>query len=343
MAVAVVSVLTFAIAPSPYVIEQPGPAYNTLGTVSISGTDTPVISVTGAPTYEASGALNLLTVTIVGNPDSRLSWLEAGMAWFDANKKLLPMDAIFPPGQSVDEQTKVNQAQMTNSQQDAVAAALLNMGYPVQRLVTVQGFADNSPADGPLAIGDVIVDANGTPVETVAELKSVINSLAGAPVPLTVERLGQTRHEVITPIQTDDGTWVIGIGATVAYTFPFDVKIQLDNVGGPSAGMMFSLGIIAKLTPTGNLTGGEIWAGTGTIDSDGNVGAIGGIQEKMVSAKNSGAKYMLAPELNCDQVTGHIPSGLEVFAVSTLSEARTAVETVAAHGDIAQLGRCPAS
>lgn len=342
MVVAIVCALVFAITPSPYVIEQPGPVYNTLGEVTIKDAQTPVISVDGATTYDTSGALNMLTVSIVGNRENPLSWFEAGLAWFDPHKALLPVDAIFPAGQSSDEQSKVNQAEMVDSQQEAIAAALINMGYPVVRDVTVSALTEGSPSAGILEVNDIITSANGRPVNSVTDLRTQVNATNGAPVSLDIIRNGFAKSVSVTPTKAESGAWVLGIGAKVAYQFPVKVTIQLDNVGGPSAGMMFALGIITKMTPTGNLNGGKNWAGTGTIDADGHVGAIGGIAQKMAGARSAGAQYMLAPKSNCDEVIGHIPAGLEVFAVETLDEARHDVETVASGGDTSQLARCTA-
>ena len=126
---------------------------------------------------------------------------------------------------------------------------------------------------------------------------------------------------------------------SVTYDFPFEVQIQLDKVGGPSAGMMFALGIIDKLTP-GQLQGGENVAGTGTIDQSGAVGPIGGIQQKLHGALESGATWFLAPADNCDEVTGNIPDGLTVFSVSTLDQALTALEGIKT-GDTSDLPTCP--
>lgn len=342
LSIAAVCAAVFAFAPSPYVIERPGPVYDTLGEVEIEGSTVPVISISGAPTFETSGSLDMLTVSIVGNREHPLSWLQAGAAWFSPDQKLLPIDAIFPAGQTSEQQSEQNQALMVNSQQDAVAAALLNLGYSVGRDVTVQGFADSSPADGVLEVGDIITEANGVPVQSVTQLRKIINELGGAAVPLTVSRAGETLSVSVAPVTASDGSYVLGIGATVAYTFPLDVTFQLDDVGGPSAGMMFALGIITKMTSPGTLVNGKRWAGTGTIDSDGNIGPIGGIQQKMRGARSAGAEYMLAPRGNCDEVTGHIPAGLDVYAVGTLDQAKTVVETIASGAATSQLERCPA-
>jgi PDZ domain-containing protein len=113
----------------------------------------------------------------------------------------------------------------------------------------------------------------------------------------------------------------------------------LNNVGGPSAGMMFALGIIDTLTP-GELNGGQDVAGTGTITADGTVGPIGGIRQKMWGALDAGADWFLAPESNCDEVVGHIPGRLKVFAVKTLDDSLDVLEAIRDDGDLSALPTC---
>jgi len=146
-----------------------------------------------------------------------------------------------------------------------------------------------------------------------------------------------------TTATASDGTTstVIGIGTKTTYDLPVDITIQLDNVGGPSAGMMFALGMIDLLTP-GELNGGKDVAGTGTIDADGNVGAIGGIRQKLFGAKDAGAEWFLAPESNCDEVVGHVPDGLTVFAVKTLDDSLAALKAIADGADTSKLPTCSA-
>ena len=143
----------------------------------------------------------------------------------------------------------------------------------------------------------------------------------------------------VTPEKASDGSILLGIGAGATYQFPFTVDIQLDNVGGPSAGMMFALGIIDQLTP-GELNGGKSVAGTGTISADGTVGAIGGIRQKLFGAVGSGATYFLAPASNCDEVVGHVPAGLRVFAVKTLSDSLTALGDISSGQGLDSLPTC---
>jgi PDZ domain-containing protein len=121
----------------------------------------------------------------------------------------------------------------------------------------------------------------------------------------------------------------MGVDIIEQYKFPFSVKFSVGDIGGPSAGMMFALGIIDKLT-SDNLTGGKFIAGTGEITSTGQVVPIGGIQQKMVGARDAGATVFLAPAGNCSDVRGAIPSGLRVVKVATLSQAMTDLEELKA-------------
>lgn len=338
VAVATLVALLFIITPSPYVIEQPGPVFDTLGTVEIGDEKVALISISGAMTYPTDGELNLLTVSVVGNPDSRLSWVEAGLAWFDSKKALVPIELVFPPGETADQRQEQDAAAMSSSQESAIAAALTHLGYELNPILTVSLVPEEAPAFGLVETGDVIIAANGVKVSTVESLREQVQNAEGNPVTLDLVRAGEATSVVVTPAETD-GVWLLGIGATTSYDFPFDVSITLDDVGGPSAGLMFALGIVDKLTPN-ELTQGDVWAGTGTISGEGVVGPIGGIRQKMLGARDAGALYMLAPRENCDEVIGHIPDGLEVFAVSTLSEAEEVVVTASSGADTSQLGRC---
>lgn len=334
-----VLVVGLAAVPSAYVIEQPGPWFDTLGAVSIPDPQDeekkikiPLITIEGAETYPTTGELDLLTVSVLGNPEQTPSWLEVASAWFDPSKAVVPVDAIFPPNESTSDREAANTAQMVDSQQDAIAAALTNLGYDVVLGVEVLGFTDTSPAQGILQAGDIITTLNGTSVESVPQLRELLDT-NGTETPAEV---GYTRNGVptlaqITPINVD-GNVVLGIGAKSKYEFPFQVTIRLDDVGGPSAGLMFALGIIDKLTP-GETTDGNHYAGTGTIDAAGNVGPIGGIRQKLYGAKKAGATYFFAPADNCDEVIGHVPAGLDVFAVSTLDQALNVMNYVEMHGE----------
>lgn len=340
--VAIVIGVIFAFMPSPYVIEQPGPVYDTLG-VAENGDDeeVPLIEIPDETTYPTDGELNLLTVSVVGRPGQTPNWLEVLAAWFDRTRSVIPVEAIFPPGISSEDRDAQNQAAMVDSQQDAIAAALVELDYDFPREVTVAGLLEGSPADGILEEGDVIVSFDGTDVNSITELQTAVREHGtDAPAQVDIIRDGAPLTVEVTPVDRD-GTAVIGVGVRMVYEFPIDVELQLDDVGGPSAGMMFALGIVDKLTP-GPMTGGEIFAGTGTIDSAGRVGPIGGIRQKLWGAERAGADWFLAPESNCDEVSGNVPDGVTVFAVKTLDEARTIVEDVADGEVTGSYPSCPA-
>jgi PDZ domain-containing protein len=341
---ALVALLVMTFLPTSFVIQRPGPVYNTLGEAqSADGTMVPLISVEGAATYPTEGALDLLTIETVGNRERTPSWLELATAWFDPSRAVIPLDAAFPDGQTSEERNEQSAFMMIDSQKEATAAALLDLGYDVDPYLRVYGIIDDSASVGILEAGDVIVDADGTAITDVEQLRDIIKALAGDPVPLTIERDGVQKTVEVTPQETrdDDGekSWLIGVTLITDYDFPIDVTIQLNNVGGPSAGMMFALGIIDTLTP-GELNGGKDIAGTGTIRADGSVGAIGGIRQKLFGARGAGADFFLAPASNCEEVTGHVPDGLRVFSVHDLDDALAALDAIAADGDLDALPSC---
>lgn len=341
LAGAVVGVLVLGSAPAPYVIERPGPVFDTLGEVSVGDEAVPLIEVDGAETYPTEGQLDLLTVRIQGSPQSPPSWIDIATAWFQSSHSVVPVEAVYPPGQSDEEADEQSALEMQTSQQEAVAAALAELGVDYSSVVLVADVEPDAPAAGVLEPGDEILAAGGVPTPDVSVLREEIGANGvDDPIELTIRREGEERAVEVTPEFADDGeTAVIGIYVGGRYDFPFDVTIQLENVGGPSAGMMFALGIYDTLTP-GALTGGEHVAGTGTITAGGDVGPIGGIRQKMYGAEAAGADWFLAPFDNCGQVVDAIPEGLEVFAVSTLDEALAVVEAIGTGGDLGGFARC---
>lgn len=335
VALGVLFSLTFL--PTSFVIERPGPVYNTIGTAETAdGEELPLIEVSSSErTYETGGSLDLTTVQVMGNRERTPSWLELALAWFDPSRAVLPLDAVFPDGETSEQRETENAALMVDSQSEATAAALRALGYevPGSTRIGVLETTAGSPADGVLEAGDVVTAANGADLDDVDRLREIIAAGEGEPVEIAVVRDGEDEIVSITPERTvveGEEVWAIGVilQPTTDYDFPVDVTIQLDNVGGPSAGMMFALGIVDVLTP-GMLTGGEDIAGTGTIDGDGEVGPIGGIRQKLYGAREADADWFLAPDSNCDEVVGHVPDGLRVVSVGTLDEARAAVEAIA--------------
>ncbi|MBN9169405.1 MAG: PDZ domain-containing protein [Microbacterium sp.] len=345
LTVALVALLVLTFLPTAYVIQQPGPVFNTLGTApSADGKEVPLISVKGAKTYPTKGTLDMLTVQVVGSRERTPNWFELALAWFDPSRAVLPIDSVFPTGQTTQERNEESAAMMVDSQKEATAAALTHLGYDVHPKLSVYSLTDDSAAQGKLRKDDVIVAANGTTITDVDTLRRIVNDADGSAVTLTIERDGARQDVSVTPKKlTTQGTttWLLGVSLITDYDFPIDVTIQLNNVGGPSAGMMFALGIMDTLTP-GQLNGGKSIAGTGTITADGTVGPIGGIRQKLYGAKEAGASYFLAPDSNCDEVVGHVPSGLRVFAVKKVDDSLAVLDALRSGGDLDALPTCTA-
>ncbi|MET4093420.1 S16 family serine protease [Arthrobacter sp. UYCu712] len=321
--------------PVPYVVESPGPTFNTLG----NDNGKPVISVTGHEAFPAKGNLDLTTVYVDGGPNGPVSVFEAFSGWLDATKAVYPEELIYPRGVTKEQSQQESAVAMTTSQENAVASALKELNIPFEQKMQIAGIPADSASSGKLKEGDLLVSINGKPITALSVVQAELAAGNGAPVTVVVERDGSSVPVSITPAKASTGRFILGVMLQYKFTFPFDVKISLDKVGGPSAGMMFALGIVDTVTP-GDLTGGKHIAGTGTITPDGTVGPIGGIGQKMHGARSGGATMFLAPAANCDEVVGHIPSGLQVVKVENLAEARKAVELAASGADTSGLPAC---
>ncbi|KTR20694.1 YlbL family protein [Curtobacterium citreum] len=343
---AVVLGLLASFLPSPYLIEVPGPVYNTIGTQrqgsGKDAKDVELIQIDGAQTYPTSGALDMLTVGIQGDATNRPSWTSVVRALFSRSEAVIPASAIYPEGTTTQQVNEQDAADMQSSQQSAVAAALIHQGEELPTRLEVGSVQPGSAADGTIRKGDVITAFDGEQLTTNVDAGTLRAAVAkhgtSSPATVTIERDGESRQVEVTP-RDEQGAALLGVGVTERYDFPFRVKIALQDVGGPSAGMMFALGIIDELTP-GKLNGGKHVAGTGTITADGEVGAIGGIRQKLYGAKDAGATVFLAPADNCDEVVGHVPAGLDVYKVATLDQAVTDLQTIASGKSTAGLARC---
>ena len=322
---AVIAALVAAILlPVPYVILGPGPTLNTLGR-DFSGK--PLITISGHRVYPGSGHLNMVTVSYQGGPGDEFNVFTALRGWLNHSEAVVPESELFAPGQSLKQVQQADQAQMTSSQQTATAAALHQLGIGYKTAAGVVATEKNLPAAAVLRAGDLITAVDGQPVSGPSQLTSLIKSHAATgPLHLTISLSGVTRQVQITPKQFS-GRPVLGVIVQQQFQFPFPVQISIGNIGGPSAGMMFALGLIEKLTGM-NLTGGKFIAGTGEISPGGAVSAIGGIQQKMVGARDAGATVFLAPAGNCSDTKGAVPAGLRVVKVSTLSGAIAALRAV---------------
>ncbi|MET3810301.1 S16 family serine protease [Arthrobacter sp. UYEF3] len=321
--------------PVPYVIESPGPTFNTLGTDN----GKPVITVSGHEAFPAKGELDLTTVYVDGGPNGPVTVFEALSSWLNPSKAVYPQELLFPSGVTKEQSQQESAVAMTTSQENAVASALKELAIPFEQKLQVAGVPDGSASKGKIQEGDVLVSIGGNPVTALSVVQGELAAGNGKPVTVVVDRNGSQLPLTVTPSKSPNGRYLLGVVLQYKFKFPFDVKISLDKVGGPSAGMMFALGIVDTVTP-GDLTGGKHIAGTGTITPDGVVGAIGGIGQKMVGARSGGATMFLAPAANCDDVVGHIPAGLQVVKVESLAEARHAVELAATGGDTSGLPAC---
>ena len=324
--VATVAAIAVAVLfPVPYVILTPGPTLNTLGESS----GKPLISITGHPTYPTTGHLNMVTISYEGGPGVTLNVFQALRAWLDPSEAVVPESELFPPGQSAQQTQAQDTEQMASSQELATAAALTQLHISYQTQVEVHSTIAGYPASKVLKAGDLIEAVDGKPVDGETSLSSMITAHpVGTTLQIEVLRAGKTLTVPVAS-KTSGGTAVIGVQVQQQYKFPFNVNITVGDIGGPSAGMMFALGIIDKLT-TDNLTNGKFIAGTGEITASGQVQPIGGIQQKMVGARSAGATIFLTPAGNCADTAGAVPAGLRVVKVATLSQAVSDLEALKA-------------
>ncbi len=319
----------------PYAVNAPGPTFDTLG----EHDGVPLIDVAGAPSYPSEGELRFTTVRVGGGPGSPVTLFRLVDGWLDSAVTVVPVEDVLPPDQTSEEIDEANQAAMISSQENATVSALEELGYEVPTTLTVAQAIEGTGAVGLLEVDDVLLAIDERAVGSFSELSEAMDAVPpGDDVTVTVRRDGEERDLTLTTTDGGGGRALLGVYVDPVFDLPVDVRIQIENVGGPSAGLMFSLGIISTLTEADE-TGGEHIAGTGTMDLTGTVGPIGGIVQKMTGARDDGADWFLAPEANCAEAVGHEPDGLHVAAVATLAEARAAVEAIGA-GDGASLRTC---
>ncbi|MFC8237319.1 PDZ domain-containing protein [Streptomyces sp. NPDC057284] len=336
--------------PVPYSEMSPGPTVNTLGKVG----GEPVLQISGHRTYKTSGNLNMTTVRVTG-ADYNMNLVEAVYGWLAHDSVVVPHDTLYPGGKTEEQSTQENAEEFSQSQESAKVAALTELGIPVTSRVVVSTVIKDSPAQGKLHAGDVIKAVDGTAVkhpEDVAKLvtkhkpgENVIFTVIPAKTAAAAEKAGKQpegteKITITTKKAPKENRAIVGIQAGTDHTFPFEIDVKLADVGGPSAGLMFSLGIVDKLTP-GQLTGGKFIAGTGTIDDQGKVGPIGGINMKLVGARDAGARYFLTPGDNCKAAASDTPSGLTLVKVKTIDDAKQSLEKIRT-GDTAGLPSCSA-
>lgn len=323
--------------PLPYVTYSPGLTVNVLGTADEGGGE-PILQIEGAKTYRDDGELRLTTV-LVSQPESDVNLFELMGAWIDPDSAVYPWSAVYGPDDTNESKDTEGQFQMASSQDAAVAAAFTELGRDFRESAVIARVVPGSPADGVLEEGDVLVAVNGTRVSTPMEAGEAVDKTPdGEPVELTVRRDGR-RERVSVTREEIDGELRVGIEMQTSYEFPVEVDLAIDpDIGGPSAGLMFSLAIYDALTK-GSLTDGEVIAGTGTIQPDGTVGPIGGIDQKIAGARQDDAELFLVPAGNCDDAAESPSGDMELVRVATMSEAVDAVEAWAEDRD-ADLPSC---
>lgn len=328
--------LAAVVLPAPFVVEAPGPAFNTVG----DHEGRQLLDVSGAPTYPTESVLDLTTVYVSGGPNSDVNALRVLGAWLDPSTAVLPADALYPHDVSAEDLDASNSQAMSSSQETSVAAALDHLGVAYTTELVVQGTVPEGPAEGLLERGDVLRGVDGTPVSALPALKTALDAAGDRGVVLQVERDGTVRDVAVDTVRDEaSGSWQLGVYLLPAHDFPVRVDFELDEVGGPSAGLMFALGIVDELTP-GSIAGDRHVAGTGTITAEGQVGPIGGIRQKLAGAEASGAQLFLAPEGNCAEVQGHVPDGLTVVSVATLDDAVAAADAARRGKDLSVLPGC---
>lgn len=312
--------------PVDYVTFRPGPTMNVLGKYDGKS----IVSVTGHKVYRDNGALRMVTV-YVGGPDQHTTLFNLLYGWADPDIAVLPK-SIYQKGETEEDNRQQSAVEMSSSQDSATAAALSALGIGYQTEVAVADVAKDGASVGKLRKGDVLLSVDGKATADPDALVGVIRAVKpGTPVALAIRRDGQEQQVTVTtkPAPDDPKASRIGVSIQEKFVFPFKVKVQLpDTVGGPSAGMMFALGIYDVLTP-GSLTGGKPIAGSGEITPDGKVGAIGGIGQKLPAAQRDGARLFLVAADNCAEAarSHYDPHKMRLVKVNTLSDAIKDVET----------------
>lgn len=323
--------------PLPYVTYSPGLTVDVLG----QERDQEIIQVSGAQTYRDDGQLRMTTVYVT-QPEARVGLLQVMEAWINDEDAVYPYDSVYAPDETAEDADRESAVQMVSSQDEAVAVALEELGYDAEPVIKVQDVARGMPADGGLKVGDILLAVDGKTITQPLDVATVIEEAgSGRPLAFDIERDGEELTVEITPKQVE-GAPRVGIVPGPGYQFPFAVNVNIDpDIGGPSAGLMFSLAIYDTLTP-GSLTGDEIVAGTGTIAADGSVGPIGGIQQKVVGAREAGASLFLVPPDNCADALGAPNEDMRLVKAETMHDAVEAIQAWVEDPDVA-LPTCSAS
>lgn len=330
-----VLIAVLSILPAAYAIGGPGPTFDTLG----EDDGVPTVEISGATTYPASGELRLTTVSVARASETPFTLGRVLRDFAADGAYVVPEEEVFgTPDQEEQFEEQAQQAWIT-SQEAATVAALEALGQEVAATLAVAQIDGSSGATGLLEPGDVIVSVDGAPVDTFTGLADAVGDREpGADITVGYQRDGADGEATFATLDDGSGGAIMGIWIDPQFDLPIDVTVNVAEVSGPSAGLMFSLGIMDLLTETDELGGAHV-AGTGTISAAGDVGSIGGIRMKMHGAADDGADYFLSPADNCDEVIGNVPDGLDVYSVDTLDDAYQAITAIGA-GDTTALATC---
>lgn len=303
----------------PFASEGPGPLVNVLEDVE----GEPAIEITGAEVDSASeGKFDLTTVAVTHGLN-----LPAAIAkWADPEQRIVPIETVFPSGMSQDEVQEQNLQAFTDSEANATAAALDYLQLPME--VVVAFVDEDSVSAGKLEDGDVLVRVGGEDVTGPDSVRDRVMEMApGDSLPVEILRDGKEEQKEIVLGENPDDSDVgfLGIGMSTQPGGGMQINYNVTGIGGPSAGLIITLGVIDKLSD-GDLTGGNAVAGTGTIDASGSVGEIGGITHKITAAREAGIEMFLVPSGNCSEATTADAGDMTLYDVSTLDEAIYALE-----------------
>lgn len=308
----------------PYVALGPGPTVDTLGSVQTEDGEQPIITASDQYRTQSSGKLQLVTVRVY----SEVELARAIYYWLSDEYAVVPRELIYPENQTEEQIAQKQTEQWTQSQSAAETSALRVLGQPVH--VAVTQITPGSAAEGVLQPADVINAVDGTPVTSAQNLAAQIGTKApGTQRELSITRDGKEQKVKVKPGDGGQGNAFLGVSLEQKQDNPYDVRINTKglDIGGPSAGLMFALGIVDRVDPA-DLTGGLNIAGTGEIDDDGKVGPIGGVAEKVIAARDNGATVFLTPSSNCPSAKSNVPDGLTLVKVNTLDDALNALKAL---------------
>ena len=345
--VAVALVLIVALLPSPYAVEQPGPVYDTLGSSGTGKAAAPLISIPARTTYPTTGQLDLLTVSVLGDVTGGPSWLDLAQAWLDPTKAVIPLEAVFPQGETQQQADTESSDEMTESQQSAITAALTDLGYDVKGTVTIGTVQKGSAAVGLLQQGDVVTSYDGTRIQDACAFQDAVIAGGVKAATVVVTRDGTSRTVAITRrsgsrTAPEAPGPLLGVTSTSTIDPPFTVDLRIADVGRPlgrddvrprhhrqAHARVPDRRAPHRRHPAPSAATAR-WARSAASCM------------KMAAARAAGATLFLAPQDNCGDVVGHIPAGLDVVPVRTLSGALDVLEHVRDQGSAAGLATCAA-